>query len=124
MAPYLPRDGHAGSPYSEGGALYALGLITANHGAGTQPFLTESLRATANPIIQHGACLGLGECGALCLCLCLSVCVCVCVRWLVQGDGWLRSSSCPHARALPTFWCWWPYNSGSLTAQGGQCMCL
>lgn len=60
MAPYLPRDGHAGSPYSEGGALYALGLITANHGAGTQPFLTESLRATANPIIQHGACLGLG----------------------------------------------------------------
>lgn len=64
MAPYLPRDGHAGSPYSEGGALYALGLITANHGSGTQPFLTESLRATGNPIIQHGACLGLGEyCG-------------------------------------------------------------
>jgi len=61
MAPYLPRDGHAGSPYSEGGALYALGLITANHGSGIQPFLTESLRATGNPIIQHGACLGLGE---------------------------------------------------------------
>lgn len=61
MAPYLPRDGHTGSPYSEGGALYALGLITANHGAGIQPFLTESLRATSNPIIQHGACLGLGE---------------------------------------------------------------
>ncbi|WIA09523.1 hypothetical protein OEZ85_008919 [Tetradesmus obliquus] len=60
MAPYLPRDGHTGSPYSEGGALYALGLITANHGAGTQPFLTESLRASGNPIIQHGACLGLG----------------------------------------------------------------
>jgi hypothetical protein len=30
MAPYLPRDGHTGSPYSEGGALYALGRITAN----------------------------------------------------------------------------------------------
>jgi hypothetical protein len=62
MAPYLPREGHAGSPYSEGGALYALGLITANHGSGIQPFLTESLRASGNPIIQHGACLGLGEC--------------------------------------------------------------
>jgi 26S proteasome regulatory subunit N2 len=61
MAPYLPREGHAGSPYSEGGALYALGLITANHGSGIQPFLTESLRASGNPIIQHGACLGLGE---------------------------------------------------------------
>jgi 26S proteasome regulatory subunit N2 len=63
MAPYLPRDGHTGSPYSEGGALYALGLITANHGAGIQPFLTEGLRASSNPIIQHGACLGLGEHG-------------------------------------------------------------
>jgi 26S proteasome regulatory subunit N2 len=66
MAPYLPRDGHTGSPYSEGGALYALGLITANHGSGIQPFLTESLRSSSNPIIQHGACLGLGgRCAAL-----------------------------------------------------------
>ena len=32
MAPYLPRNGVSGSPYSEGGALYALGLIHANHG--------------------------------------------------------------------------------------------
>lgn len=61
MAPYLPRDGHTGSPYSEGGALYALGLITANHGAAMQPFLRESLLASSNPIIQHGACLGLGK---------------------------------------------------------------
>eukprot|EP00879_Flechtneria_rotunda_P005574 GHRR01005868.1.p1 GENE.GHRR01005868.1~~GHRR01005868.1.p1 ORF type:complete len:994 (+),score=408.14 GHRR01005868.1:347-3328(+) len=60
MAPYLPRDGHTGSPYSEGGALYALGLITANHGAAMQQFLVESLRNSSNPIIQHGACLGLG----------------------------------------------------------------
>ncbi|KAF8073149.1 RPN2B [Scenedesmus sp. PABB004] len=63
MAPYLPREGHNGSPYSEGGALYALGLITANHGAGLRPFLAQSLRDTANPIIQHGACLGLGLAG-------------------------------------------------------------
>jgi 26S proteasome regulatory subunit N2 len=80
MAPYLPRDGHAGSPYSEGGALYALGLITANHGSGTQPFLTESLRATGNPIIQHGACLGLGE--ALC---------CAATEFDMQHQSWLTS---------------------------------
>jgi 26S proteasome regulatory subunit N2 len=65
MAPYLPRDGHTGSPYSEGGAMYALGLITANHGASIQPFLTEGLRSSSNHIIQHGACLGLGEQGFL-----------------------------------------------------------
>mmetsp|Transcript_32576 Transcript_32576/g.103783 ORF Transcript_32576/g.103783 Transcript_32576/m.103783 type:complete len:1598 (-) Transcript_32576:13-4806(-) len=60
MAPYLPRDGASGSPYSEGGALYALGLIHANHGEGIKPFLLESLRSTQNEVIQHGACLGLG----------------------------------------------------------------
>jgi hypothetical protein len=61
LAPYLPRDGAGGSPYSEGGALYALGLIAANHGAGHRTFLLESLRAAGSPVIQHGACLGLGE---------------------------------------------------------------
>ncbi|KXZ53597.1 hypothetical protein GPECTOR_6g514 [Gonium pectorale] len=65
MAPYLPRAGAAaaaggGSPYSEGGALYALGLIYANHGADIRPFLLESLRGTSNEVTQHGACLGLG----------------------------------------------------------------
>ncbi|CAL5437314.1 unnamed protein product [Camellia sinensis] len=36
MAPYLPQSGAGGggSPYSEGGALYALDLIHANHGEG------------------------------------------------------------------------------------------
>lgn len=61
LAPYLPRDGAGGSPYSEGGALYALGLIAANHGAQHRAFLLESLRAAGSPVIQHGACLGLGE---------------------------------------------------------------
>ncbi|XP_024526054.1 26S proteasome non-ATPase regulatory subunit 1 homolog B [Selaginella moellendorffii] len=62
MAPYLPQDGGTGggSPYSEGGALYALGLIHANHGEGIKSFLLESLRKTNNEVIQHGACLGLG----------------------------------------------------------------
>ncbi|KAL2620791.1 hypothetical protein R1flu_000996 [Riccia fluitans] len=61
MAPYLPQNGTGGaSPYSEGGALYALGLIHANHGEGIKQFLLESLRNTNNEVIQHGACLGLG----------------------------------------------------------------
>ncbi|KAA3485510.1 26S proteasome non-ATPase regulatory subunit 1-like protein A-like [Gossypium australe] len=48
MAPYLPQGGAGGggSPYSEGGALYALGLIHANHGEGIKQFLRDSLRNT------------------------------------------------------------------------------
>ncbi|MQL74860.1 hypothetical protein Taro_007243 [Colocasia esculenta] len=62
MAPYLPQSGASAgtSPYSEGGALYALGLIHANHGEGIKQFLRESLRNTSSEVIQHGACLGLG----------------------------------------------------------------
>ncbi|KAH6809118.1 26S proteasome regulatory complex [Perilla frutescens var. frutescens] len=62
MAPYLPQGGAGGggSPYSEGGALYALGLIHANHGEGIKQFLRESLRSSNVEVIQHGACLGLG----------------------------------------------------------------
>ncbi|KAL7214955.1 hypothetical protein ACSBR1_027187 [Camellia fascicularis] len=60
MALYLPQSGAGGggSLYSEGGALYALGLIHANHGEGIKQFLRDSLRSTN--VIQHGACLGLG----------------------------------------------------------------
>ncbi|XP_042396129.1 26S proteasome non-ATPase regulatory subunit 1 homolog A-like [Zingiber officinale] len=62
MAPYLPQSGAVGggSPYSEGGALFALGLIHANHGEGIKQFLRESLQNTNAEVIQHGACLGLG----------------------------------------------------------------
>ena len=48
MAPYLPRNGASGSPYSEGGALYALGLTYANHGHDVKDFLLQSLRETAS----------------------------------------------------------------------------
>ncbi|GJX46440.1 26S proteasome non-ATPase regulatory subunit 1 homolog A-like protein [Tanacetum coccineum] len=64
MAPYLPKNGSGfgGSPYSEGGALYALGLIHANHGEGIKQFLRDSLHSTSDDeVVQHGsACLGLG----------------------------------------------------------------
>lgn len=65
MAPYLPRPGGgpAASAYSEGGALYALGLIYANHGADVKPFLLEALRGAGGEVAQHGGCLGLGLAG-------------------------------------------------------------
>mmetsp|Transcript_18315 Transcript_18315/g.25730 ORF Transcript_18315/g.25730 Transcript_18315/m.25730 type:complete len:702 (-) Transcript_18315:909-3014(-) len=61
LAPYLPQAGQSGSPYQEGGALYALGLIHSNHASGKDEFLLEALAGSGtNEIIQHGACLGLG----------------------------------------------------------------
>lgn len=53
MAPYLPQGGTGGggSPYSEGGALYALGLIHANHGEGIKQFLRDSLRSTTVEVL-------------------------------------------------------------------------
>ncbi|CAL5390878.1 unnamed protein product [Camellia sinensis] len=61
MAPYLPQSGAGGggSPYSEGCALYALGLIHANHGGDIKQFLRDSLCSTNVEVIQHGTCLGL-----------------------------------------------------------------
>ena len=42
LAPYLPQDDASGeSPYSQGGSLYALGLINANHGAGILDYLKK-----------------------------------------------------------------------------------
>ncbi|GMI70413.1 hypothetical protein like AT2G32730 [Hibiscus trionum] len=62
MATYLPQGDAGGGrgPYIEGGALYALGLIHANHGEGIKEFLLDRLRSSNVEVIQHGACLGLG----------------------------------------------------------------
>lgn len=60
LAPYLPNEGVSGSPYSEGGALFALGLIHANHGSGVIPTLIKHLKASQDEVLQHGAALGLG----------------------------------------------------------------
>ncbi|THD26271.1 26S proteasome non ATPase regulatory subunit [Fasciola hepatica] len=62
MSAYLPKDasGCSGSVYTEGGGLFALGLIHANHGgAMTEYLLNQTKEATAEPV-RHGACLGLG----------------------------------------------------------------
>ncbi|ORX82985.1 26S proteasome regulatory complex, non-ATPase subcomplex, Rpn2/Psmd1 subunit, partial [Anaeromyces robustus] len=63
LAPYLPQDGVSSSPYSEGGSLFALGLINANHGGEVLDYLRNALNKTQNEIIQHGAALGLGAAG-------------------------------------------------------------
>ena len=63
LAPYLPQDGVNGSAYSEGGSLFALGLINANHGAGVLQYLRNALKNSQSEIVQHGACLGLGAAG-------------------------------------------------------------
>eukprot|EP01111_Echinosteliopsis_oligospora_P011527 TRINITY_DN3826_c0_g1_i1.p1 TRINITY_DN3826_c0_g1~~TRINITY_DN3826_c0_g1_i1.p1 ORF type:complete len:699 (+),score=247.01 TRINITY_DN3826_c0_g1_i1:31-2127(+) len=74
LGPYLPASGQAAapaaaaapagtssSPYSEGGALYALGIIHANHGEEITEYLSKALaQAVDDEIVQHGACLGLG----------------------------------------------------------------
>lgn len=77
LSPYLPSStsarGSAAAAYSEGGALYALGLIAATGSreaklttSGNEPstakeYLLRSLRgAEQNDVVKHGACLGLG----------------------------------------------------------------
>lgn len=65
LAPYLPKipAPAAGTTagYTEGGALYALGLIYANHGLSIIEYLLNHLKENHfNEAIRHGACLGLG----------------------------------------------------------------
>ena len=60
LAPYLPQQGVTGSPYAQGGALFALGLINANHGGDVVQQLRTALSSAQSEIVQHGAALGLG----------------------------------------------------------------
>jgi 26S proteasome regulatory subunit N2 len=69
LGPYLPQAGGdsqmQGAAYSEGGALYALGLINAGCGSGrsVEGYLREALRVAQGEVVQHGAALGLGVAG-------------------------------------------------------------
>ncbi len=63
LGPYLPNGGGSGSTYSQGGALYAYGLIYANHGAEAIEYLTKSFTDATDEVVLHGAALGLGLAG-------------------------------------------------------------
>ncbi|TFK57040.1 26S proteasome regulatory complex non-ATPase subcomplex Rpn2/Psmd1 subunit [Heliocybe sulcata] len=68
LGPYLPSQtgGEStipGAAYSEGGALYALGLINAGCGRQVEGYLRDALRAAQGEVVQHGAALGLGIAG-------------------------------------------------------------
>ncbi|KOS23332.1 26S proteasome regulatory subunit rpn2 [Escovopsis weberi] len=66
LEPYLPRQGGSigsGSIFSQGGALYALGLIHANHGAGALEYLKTQFSQAEEEVVQHGGALGLGIAG-------------------------------------------------------------
>ncbi|KAH9937189.1 26S proteasome regulatory complex non-ATPase subcomplex Rpn2/Psmd1 subunit [Fomitopsis serialis] len=70
LGPYLPQQGGndsgiPGAQYSEGGALYALGLVNAGVGSGRQveEYLRNMLRESQHDVVQHGAALGLGVAG-------------------------------------------------------------
>nr|XP_039249968.1 26S proteasome non-ATPase regulatory subunit 1-like [Styela clava] len=61
MSTYLPKDSSSNSAYQEGGGLYALGLIHANHGKGKiTEYLLNQLKSATSEIVRHGGCLGLG----------------------------------------------------------------
>ncbi|XP_074657663.1 26S proteasome non-ATPase regulatory subunit 1-like [Tubulanus polymorphus] len=60
MSSYLPKDSAGGSAYSEGGGLYALGMIHANHGGEITEYLLNQLKDASSEMVRHGGCLGLG----------------------------------------------------------------
>jgi len=61
MQSYLPKDSTAtSSGFAEGGGLYALGLIHANHGGEITEYLLGQLKDASCEKVKHGGCLGLG----------------------------------------------------------------
>lgn len=61
MQSYLPKDTTGtSSGYAEGGGLYALGLIHANHGGEITEYLLNQVKEVSGERIKHGGCLGLG----------------------------------------------------------------
>ena len=50
MSTYLPKDTGPGSAYQEGGGLYALGLIHANHGGTMVEYLLNQLKEATTDV--------------------------------------------------------------------------
>ncbi|KAL9107824.1 MAG: hypothetical protein Q9227_007339 [Pyrenula ochraceoflavens] len=68
LAPYLPKYNasgvpNTGSPYSQGGSLYAFGLIYANHEGWAVDVIRDHFKKSSEEVVSHGAALGLGVAG-------------------------------------------------------------
>jgi len=67
LEPYLPKENalttNTGSMYSQGGSLYALGLIYANHETFALELIREHFKKATEEVVQHGGALGLGVAG-------------------------------------------------------------
>lgn len=67
LEPYLPKtrmEGtNTGSAYSQGGSLYALGLIYANHETVALDLIRHHFKEATEEVVQHGGALGLGVAG-------------------------------------------------------------
>jgi 26S proteasome regulatory subunit N2 len=64
LDPYLPKENSmSGSVYSQGGSLFALGLIYTNHGTHVLDYLREHFNRATEEVVQHGGALGLGVAG-------------------------------------------------------------
>ena len=67
LDPYLPKDqvagANPGSAYSQGGSLYALGLIYANHETFALDLIRNHFTKATEEVVQHGGALGLGVAG-------------------------------------------------------------
>ena len=67
LEPYLPKDqiagANTGSAYSQGGSLYALGLIYANHETFALDLIRGHFKKATEEVVQHGGALGLGVAG-------------------------------------------------------------
>lgn len=67
LEPYLPKDqisaSGVGSTYSQGGSLYALGLIYANHETFAIDVIRHHFKKATEEVVLHGGALGLGVAG-------------------------------------------------------------
>ena len=64
LAPYLPKDqASADSTFSQGGSLYAFGLIYANHEGWAVQYIRDHFQKATEEVVQHGGALGLGVAG-------------------------------------------------------------
>ena len=50
MSSYLPKDSTGSSPYAEGGGLYAIGLIHANHGLHVMDYIAQELKSNNSEV--------------------------------------------------------------------------